>query len=675
MGLFKSILTIAFPIESMILGSAGGSSVPVTTNTNTGVTTSVTNDQNVYIPAQVITFEGHLLKPNTRLYVFFDGRNVSNYIKPTITGSENLGDPLVSTAAGYIKGEFHLPNSSEMRFTQGKKELKFTDSIKNNENEETTSASTFFTYSGSVDNTQYQDLGGIENYKSSADPLVQSFMVLDTGGVYLKGLKLYFLSKDSQFPILLQIREVVEDTVSESFLTNSNTILNPSDINVSTDGSVSTDIEFVAPVYLQEGKEYAIYAVTNAPATYTLATCIYGETDAYNKLSTRDPRIGGIMKHLGQGAWLKDTSKGIKFVLQKCAYDTTKRYTLALDNKALPDKLIDNNSIYTTVSTNIITIRDSNHSFNPNDFVVISGLPENTTFGGINSNYINGIHRIDTVTNNTYTFSNYLDNEVETLIPDISTASVFFGVDITTNQAYQYDTIVLNNTEVLLSNTKLEYTYKGLSGKSLDGSETPNVFDANFGEITNKVDYNTSRVKKVNSSYNESKLNPGGGKSLQVNIDFSTSNENITPVIDMLNTNAILIENIINNQWEDETGVGNGKGIARYITKDISLNSQSNGVQVRFYGNVQGNANVRVYYKTLPIDSEGTLEDQPWVEMSLDKEVSKANNATTFDEYVYTVYDISLFKAFKTKVLMTSPDSTKPPLISMYRAIAFQGAI
>ena len=654
-------------VGSLLFNNGSSSS-----NTNGGTTSTVVNNQNVYIPAGPIEFEGNLFKPNTRLYIFFDGKDVTQYVKPEMTGEEVMGDPLVSSPAGYIKGVFNVPNNNTIRFTQGKKELRFTDSPKNDESEESTHGSVYYTYSGSVDMTEDQDAGGTQTFKSSADPTVQSFLVLDSGGIYLKAINLYFLRKDNQYPILFQIREVVEDTVSDLYLTNSNYILYPEHINVSEDGSVPTTINLHSPVYLQEGKEYGIYLVTNAPATYALATCVYGETDPYDKLSTKDPRIGGMLKHLGQQAWLKDTTRGLKFVLHKCAFDTTQKYKLALDNKDLYSKFLENNSLYTTEGTNTITVKDPDHSFNVNDFVTISGLPEGTTYGGINSTYINGVHRIESVTWDTYTFSNVIQNDTEILIPDIASASVFFGYNVITDTSYQYDNIILNNSEILLSNTRLEYKIKGLSGKSLDGSETPNVFDSEFTEITNKVDYSTAKVKKINSPYNERNLNPGGDKSLQLDITFSTNNENITPVIDVANTNASIVENVINNQTEGETDSDQGDAIARYITKDISLTSQSNGIQVSFSANIQGTANVRIYYKTLPIDSTGTLDDETWHEMTLDKEVSKASNSTTFDSYSYTVYDLPLFKAFKTKLVMTSPDSTKPPLIKVYRAIAFQ---
>ena len=640
--------------------------------TNTGVVTTVENDTNVYIPAMDVSFDGALFKPNTRIYIFFDGKDVTSYVQPTMIGTELTGDPLITDSGGRMHGIFHLPNNgSTLRFVQGRKELKFTDSDKNDESE-TTYGVAYFTYAGVDDQTESQDIGGTQSSEYGADPTVQSFLVLDAGGIYLQSLNLYFLTKDNKYPILFQIREVMEDQVSARYLTNSNVVLDPSQINVSADGSIATPVTLPAPVYLQEGREYAIYLVTNAPATYTLATCVYGETDAYNQLSTKDPRIGSLMKYLGSSVWLRDSSKGLKFNLFKCAFDTAHSYKLALDNADLGSKALPNNSLSTTEGTNRITVTDPDHAFNAGDFVAIAGLPDNTPYGGINSTYINGIHRIDSVTWNTYSFTTVLIGGVETDIPTAATESVVFGQNVITDYSFQYDDMIINNTQILLTKTALNYSYMGLSGQSLDGNETPNVFDSQFTEVSNKVYYSTNKVKKVNSPYNEQNLNPGNAKSLQVDVVFKTENENISPVIDITNTNAVLVENLINNRYEDELTTDNGLGIARYITKDIALANQSNGIQVKFFANIPSNANVRIYYKTLPVQSSGTLSDEPWVEMQPDSTLHKATDTTTFLENTYTVYDLPLFKAFKTKVLMTSSDSTKPPLLQRYRAIAFQ---
>ena len=93
-------------------------------NTNTGSVTTTNNDVNIYIPETVLSFEGELFKPNTRLYAFFDGKDVTSYITPD---GESQGSPLISDSAGHVKGTLLIPNDSTLKFIQGKKELKFTD--------------------------------------------------------------------------------------------------------------------------------------------------------------------------------------------------------------------------------------------------------------------------------------------------------------------------------------------------------------------------------------------------------------------------------------------------------------------------------------------------------------------------------------------------------------------
>ena len=643
---------------------------PRKSSTNRGTVTETVKDTNVYIPAMDLPFTATLFKPNSRLYVFFDGKDVTQY---TQQEGKSIGDPIITSSIGDVKGTFHVPNNSQMKFVAGVKEFKLTDSPKNDDTE-TTYGSSYFTYMGDSDKTGSQDTGGTQYTNKSIDPLVQSFTVLDKGGIYLNGLNLYFLQKDPKYAILLQIREINEDKVSNSYLADSNSVIQPNMIAISGDGSVATQIRFSNPVYLQEGKEYGIYLVTNSPANIALATCEYGKTDSLNRLSTKDPRIGSIMKYLGSDAWLKDSTKGLKFDILKCKFDTTKIYTLSLDNTELGTKALLDNSLSITKDYNTITVTDPNHSFNVGSFVTISGLTPDTEIGntGINTNDINGVHEIKSVTWNTYSFNTIIRSGTEVDIP-VAKDSAIFGQNVVTDYDLQFDNILINNAQILLSDTTLNYSFKSISGQSLDGTEVPYVFDSSYSEISNQTNYTPSRVKKISSTYNEQYKNPGSAKSLQIKVQFKTNNENISPVVDKQNTNVALLENIINNQFDDELTTNNGKGIARYITKDINLAEQSNGLRVTFYANVQSNANVRVYYKTLPVDSTKSLSEVEWTEMTLDSTVGKANNSSTFDTYTYSVYNLPLFKAFKTKVLMDATDSTKPPLIRKYRAIAFQG--
>ena len=91
------------------------------------------------------------------------------------------------------------------------------------------------------------------------DPLAQSFLVDDETGIFATRCDVFFKSKDdSDIPVTLQIRTMKHGTPTQKIIPFSEIVLDPSDVNVSGDGSVATSFVFDAPVYLDGGTEYAI---------------------------------------------------------------------------------------------------------------------------------------------------------------------------------------------------------------------------------------------------------------------------------------------------------------------------------------------------------------------------------------------------------------------------------
>ena len=70
-----------------------------------------------FVRPRTITFTGTGFKPRTRVYIFFDGTNVNNFVTPasttfTTTGASSVsaGDALVTSAAGKLEGTFAIPD-------------------------------------------------------------------------------------------------------------------------------------------------------------------------------------------------------------------------------------------------------------------------------------------------------------------------------------------------------------------------------------------------------------------------------------------------------------------------------------------------------------------------------------------------------------------------------------
>ena len=294
-----------------------------------------------FIRSRRINFEAKLMKPNTKLYAYFDGADVSSYctaVAQTVSGTydtvahseaieqtvatfkdRELSDlqsdelasrnELISDDNGVLRGSLIIPNNSSLKFRTGERIFKLTDSSTNQDAEQTTSAQATYNASGLIEsksNTiittripQFNDqrltdirnssvLTGVDASKVRYyDPLAQSFIIGDyQNGVYATGIELYFQKKHDTIPVRTHLVTVENGIPTQKVIPGTEVILNPDDVNASVDGagtnstqaSVMTPFTYDQPVHLQPGVEYAIVVLSNSPE-YRLWMAETGGTD------------------------------------------------------------------------------------------------------------------------------------------------------------------------------------------------------------------------------------------------------------------------------------------------------------------------------------------------------------------------------------------------------------
>ena len=122
------------------------------------------------------------------------------------------------------------------------------------------------------------------------DPLAQSFFVEEDSGIFLTSVDFYFLTKSASLPVDVRIVSVENGYPTDKVMKNARVILNPDQVNTSTDGTSPTNFKFENPVYLVQG-EYA-FVIGSADADYQAWICQIGEED----ISTADqPELGKII--------------------------------------------------------------------------------------------------------------------------------------------------------------------------------------------------------------------------------------------------------------------------------------------------------------------------------------------------------------------------------------------
>lgn len=173
---------------------------------------------------------------------------------------------------------------------------------------------------------------------------------------------------------------------------------------------------------------------------------------------------------------------------------------------------------------------------------------------------------------------------------------------------------------------------------------------------------------------------------LQLKVTFKTSDVNVSPYFDLGSTGTTLIKNIINppptGVFVPETEPTNGYADAKYITRLVTLGEglDAKGLRVFVDQNMPGGATVEVYYRVINRDDDSNFEQRPYVLMSRRQESITVNqDISRYNEYEYFADNITYtqggafysdFNAFSIKIVMYSTSTAAAPSFRNFRAIA-----
>ena len=271
---------------------------------------------------------------------------------------------LVSDIAAVLIGSYFVPNPNNInfpRFETGSNNLTLVNDPNNNQVEATTIAEEGFESAGTLETVQ-ENIISVRNARIESraqaefvdvsrdvasevvdtrvvssntwwfppppppprnwgDPLAQSFIVDDDTGVFLTSVDLFFASKDDMdIPASVQIRTMLDGVPSQKILPFSEVTVDPSDIITSTDGSVATNIQFKAPVYLEGRKDYCLVVLSNS-TKYNVYISRVGENDLVNDtfVSTQ-PYLGSLFKSQNASTWEPSQWEDLKFTLYRAEF-------------------------------------------------------------------------------------------------------------------------------------------------------------------------------------------------------------------------------------------------------------------------------------------------------------------------------------------------------------------
>jgi len=177
-----------------------------------------------------------------------------------------------------------------------------------------------------------------------SDPIAQTMLItalvsnkMQTSGMYLTKLDLYFATKDSKLPITVELREVDEITgnITPRVVPFSRVVLAPADVNLSDDGTAPTPVYFPSPVYLAEGKEYAMALVpAGTNPNYNAFTAVLGEKDiATQARVSEQPCTGFLFTSANQRLWVPVENEDIKFTAYHAKFEKDNTGVMVVKNE------------------------------------------------------------------------------------------------------------------------------------------------------------------------------------------------------------------------------------------------------------------------------------------------------------------------------------------------------
>jgi hypothetical protein len=649
-----------------------GIDVSTTTITNNLGTRVVSATLIPFMRSRVVAVNATRLKPNTQIYAFFDGIDVSQHVRPT---GGAYGDDLLVDASGNFTGDFRIPANT---FNVGTKSFVLCDNSTNpNAANMKTFAISSFTASGlgvvergtiistqvpqitQTRQTQTQDVVVSRITQRTVtqpeitqfpDPIAQTFYVTDNvNGIVLTKIDLFFQKKSTTAPITLEIREVSNGYPSEIVVPYSTVTLLPKDINVSDDGSKPTEFKFSEPVYLKNDTEYCFVLLpAGNDDNYEVWVSELGENEigTTNRID-KQPASGVLFVSGNNRTWNAIQTEDIKYSIYRAEF-----------NDSLTGQLV-----VTNTPVDYVTVPDVS-SISVGDTVLFKT-------GG---------------TTNATGVVKYLDTKNKELKVEISSGTAGAGNDVVIGSTVVTTVTSINNKIVNSLAPTLGY---------LDFNNTNTIWEYKIHSTAgvDPVSYTTLSAVGTTDLFDEKKVfaNSSIVDTFVMRANLNSDADNISPIIDLNKIGCVVVANYTNNVITNET-TNTGSAYSKYISRKVVLDNGQEAEDLRIYltADLPAGSSVKVYAKLLNDTDTATFTSRPWVLMTETAPI----NTVGFKEYYYTlpaggtttaaggldagtgVYTYSTnykgFKTFAVKIVLLSTSTSIVPLVRDMRAIALQ---
>jgi hypothetical protein len=248
-----------------------------------------------------------------------------------------------------------------------------------------------------------------------------------------------------------------------------------------------------------------------------------------DRVISGQPALGSLFKSQNASTWTADQMQDLKFTLYRAVFDTANTdATISFVNEKVPSVTLATNPIRLTNASTVVTVLHPNHGFVSGSNVTLSGY---TTQGNVTAGEINKTHLVGNVLFNSYTIP--VSNAA-------TTTAVLGGTAIVATENTAYDAMhPIIQYQTFTGTTIAFNAYTTESSLSSTRSSTAISVQPNRNN-----EFSTEKV--IKSDENQ----PGtasSDKSLKIVAVMATTNDSVSPVIDLNRTSVVLVRNTIDS--------------------------------------------------------------------------------------------------------------------------------
>ena len=684
-----------------------------------------------FMRSRLVQFKSTGMRPNTRVYPYFDNILVNDYVKPSTKEYSNtgvFGAALETNANGAVFGVFVIPNNDTLRFRLGERPFKLVD-ISNTTTQSgtqtTTSTKNYISLglasaqrgislntreaSISVDTVTDRQtaISTFDGLKVHRDPVAQSFTVgqfefqnIDFGdnrfgngadGIFVSCIDLYFQAKSLTAGIGVEIREVVDGTITGVRVPFGFKRIDSEDVNTSATGADPTPFYFDTPVYLRGDTDYAfIVKPDGSNPDYRLWISELGGTDTVtNAIIDQQPAVGLLFTSANDKTYSPRQNQDICFTIWRATFKNNLTGAPVFTNENdeylnatqfsstrfdIGEKIRGESIIKMTSAASTIAVNDL-VSFGANTGkvrkVILAATVSGSGAGWFHVDMKGTVPAGGTVTfttgSGTYTgvvntsisntatgFIQYADPTRQDIVANGSTGGFtsnttsdngFYRGQVSNASAqvysvrdYKYDVLVPKISYLRYVDTDVTFTANTTANNYTLSQKPVSIEPFTDNVFVEGERVVAGRTKEIAST--------GSAKSLRITGSLTTGTDRLSPVIDIGSARSVtLVHNIINNSNAGEH-LNNGPAAARYITKKIVLadGQEAEDLKVVLTAYKPAGTNVDVYARIQNPEDGDDFGDKHY---SLMTQTTTSNTSSSivdtedFKEFEYTMPSVN----------------------------------